>query len=236
VRPAPVLKAPARKPAKSKIGSRKTRRLRLSLSARIVLGCVALVLALLTWGALARAYAPRGNTNRTRFDAIIVLGNPADSDGNPSPPQLARVTEGVREYGRGVAPRLILTGGAVVNKYAEARVMARTAEAQGIPPSAIFVEPDAQNTIQNACFSARIMKEHGWTSAEVISDRFHLPRAGLIFNRLAADGKTPFEWRAHIAPSLGQESAAWSATYSLLETMKTVRYLLYARQTEACEP
>jgi hypothetical protein len=49
----------------------------------------------------------------------------ADSDGNPTPTQLARVTEAVHEYERGVAPRLILTGGAVLNRFVEARVMAR---------------------------------------------------------------------------------------------------------------
>ena len=62
--------------------------------------------------------------------------------------------------------------------------MARTAEAQGVPESAIFVEPSARDTIQNACFAARIMKAHGWTSAEVVSSPSHLPRAALIFSRL----------------------------------------------------
>jgi len=101
---------------------------------------------------------PTSNTALTRFDAIIVLGNPADADGNPSPTQQALVTEAVHEYERGVAPRLIVTGGAVANRFVEARVMARTAEAQGIPASAIFVEPEARNTIENACYSERIMK------------------------------------------------------------------------------
>ena len=68
--------------------------------------------------------APTCNTSLTRYDAIIVLGNPADRDGNPKPELLARVTEGVHEYERGVAPRLILTGAAVRNGFIEARVMA----------------------------------------------------------------------------------------------------------------
>ena len=66
---------------------------------------------------------------------------PADSDGNPTPTQLARVTEAVHEYKRGVAPQLILSGGAVTNRFVEARVMARSAEAQGIPDSAILMNP-----------------------------------------------------------------------------------------------
>ena len=156
-----------------------------------------MILALAGWAVVARQLAPVSNTGLTRFDAIIVLGTPADCDGNPTPEQLARVTEGVREYERGVAPRLILTGGAAHNRFVEARVMARAAEAQGIPASAIFVEPKAMDTIQNACYSVRIMKAHGWRSAEVVSQRgppaarghhFQSAAAGVAHPRRAAAG------------------------------------------------
>ena len=77
--------------------------------------------------------------------------DPADADGNPSPTQLARVTEAVHEYERGVAPRIIFTGGAVANRFVEAQVMARTAEAQGIPASAVLEDPAARDTMENTC-------------------------------------------------------------------------------------
>ncbi|HET6169542.1 MAG TPA: YdcF family protein [Terracidiphilus sp.] len=186
-------------------------------------------MALVAWAMVARAFAPASNTSLTRFDAIIVLGYKADADGNPTPEQLARTTEGVREYERDVAPRLIFTGGAAHNAFVEAQVMARTAEAQGIPASAIFIEPEAKDTIQNACYAARIMKAHGWRSAEVVTSASHLPRAGLIFNRL------PIAWRGHAAPPLEPPTADLGAA-SALETLKTVRYLAYADWAERCEP
>jgi uncharacterized SAM-binding protein YcdF (DUF218 family) len=182
------------------------------------------------WAILARHFAPTGNTSLARFDAIIVLGNPADNDGNPTPMQLSRVTEAVHEYERGVAPRLILTGGAVYNRFVEAQVMARVAEAQGIPASAIYIEPRARDTIQNACYSVRIMQDHGWHSAEVVSNAFHLPRAGLIFKRL------PIEWRTHPAPLTQPVSPAHQAVVSTVETIKTVRYLVWTSWSEHCEP
>jgi uncharacterized SAM-binding protein YcdF (DUF218 family) len=191
---------------------------------------IALVIVLIAWGAIARQLAPTSNTSLTHFDAIIVLGSPADNDGNPTPTQLARVTEAVHEYQRGVATRLILTGGAVANQFTEARVMARTAHAHGIPDSAIFVEPDARNTIQNACYAVRIMKAHGWTSAEVVSSPYHLPRAGLIFSRL------PLEWRTHAAPPLTPSPQASTRAAAITETLKTVRYLVWTRQFDRCEP
>ena len=189
-----------------------------------------LVLGLFAWAMLARRFAPTSNTNLERFDAIIVLGYPADTDGNPTPEQLARVTEGVREYERGIAPRLIFTGGAAHNNIVEADVMARTAAAQGIPPSAIFIETRARDTIQNACYSARIMQAHGWRSAEVVSAPSHLPRAGLIFSRL------PLKWSTHAVPALQPASAIDSSATTLLEILKTARYLTYARWADRCEP
>lgn len=204
--------------------------MRLGWRGRTIAIAIAAVIGLLCVAEGARLLAPASNTSLTRYDAIIVLGSPADSDGNPTPDQLARVTEAVHEYERGVAPRLILTGGAVRNRFTEAQVMARTAEAQGIPASAISIEPNARDTIQNACYAVRIMKAHGWRSAEVISKPGHLPRAGLIFDRL------PIEWRTHRAPRLEPESVIDATGRESFEIAKTARYLVWTRWTERCEP
>ena len=223
----PSRQTPARRHSHRPIAAR---RRRLGWRGSLSLAAATAILVLLAWGAIARRLAPTSNTSLTRFDAIIVLGYPADSDGNPAPVQLARVTEAVHEYERGVAPRLIFTGGADRNRFVEARVMARAAQAQGIPESAMFVEPEARDTIQNACYAVRIMKSHGWRSAEVVSSASHLPRTGLIFSGL------PLEWRTHTAPPLGPEPAAYSGAATAFETLKTVRYLVWTRQMERCEP
>ena len=220
---------PARRPG-NRQHPRRSRRLRLGWRGWLATAFGAVVLGLLGWAMLARHFAPVSNTTDTRFDAIIVLGVPADDDGNPTPGQLARVNESVREYERGVAQRIILTGGAAHNQFVEAQVMARAAHAKGIPESAIFVEPQAQDTIQNACYTERIMKAHGWRSAEVISSASHLPRSGLIFDRL------PLEWRAHAAPPLRPDSTVRAAATEVIETLKTVRYLVWTRVNERCEP
>jgi uncharacterized SAM-binding protein YcdF (DUF218 family) len=154
----------------------------MSITKRVLLAVV--VVAVLGFGAVVAAYVtiPRGNTQETTFDAIIVLGYPPNADGSPSPIQRERVLEGVREYRANVAPRLIMTGGAAHTSYVEAAVMARFAEQQGVPESAVTIEPQAHNTIQNAYYSVRIMQAHSWHSAEVVSSPSHLPRASLIFS------------------------------------------------------
>jgi uncharacterized SAM-binding protein YcdF (DUF218 family) len=198
--------------------------------ARLTLVSGVIVLGLTVWAIVERHVAPTSNTSLSRFDAIIVLGSPADDDGNPTPMQLARVTEAVREYERGAAPRLILTGGASHRHFVEAKVMARTAQAQGIPESAIIVEGEARDTIQNVCYSERIMERHGWQSAEVVSSDFHLARTAMILDR------SQLQWRVHTAPPLEPESAIRAAFYSASETLKTVRYLVWTRPFERCEP
>jgi uncharacterized SAM-binding protein YcdF (DUF218 family) len=194
---------------------------------RLGLGATGLVIAILVWAIVARGTAPRAKGKRDHYDAIIVLGIPADSDGNPTPEQLDRVSEGVREYERGVAPRLIVTGAAAHNSFVEADVMARVARSQGVPASMILEEPRALDTIQNACYSVRLMETHGWHSAEVVSSAPHLPRAAMIFGRL------PIEFRVHAAPA-ELTSAAYGSAASVAEVLKTARYLVWTRWVESC--
>jgi len=187
------------------------------------------VAALLIWAAITRAVAPKGNTEQDHFDVLMVLGAPADADGNPTPAEVARVTEAVNEYERGVAPRMIFTGGAARNRFVEAEVMARVAEAQGIPADAIVEEKSALDTMENTCNSLRIMRKHGWESAEVISQASHLQRAGLILSRL------PLKWRTHAAPALQPEGPWASGVMTAKEIAKTIHYLVWSRWMETCQ-
>jgi uncharacterized SAM-binding protein YcdF (DUF218 family) len=220
----------ARKSSHKSAHRRPARRKRIRWKSRALFVAVVLVAGWIVWAVAAREFAPASNTQLSRFDAIVVLGDPADNDGNPTPTQLASVTEAVHEYELGVAPRLIVTGAAVKNDYVEAKVMARTAAAQGVPASSIVTEPNARDTIQNACYATRIMKAHNWKSAEVISNASHLPRTAIIFGRM------PIEFAVHAAPGLQPLSPAYRAFTASLETLKTMRYLVWARWREQCVP
>jgi uncharacterized SAM-binding protein YcdF (DUF218 family) len=84
--------------------------------------------------------------------------------------------------------------------------MAALAERQGVPASAIVKEPRALNTIQNLYYSEQIMRQHGWTSAEIISSPDHLPRAALIVQALARS-QPAIQWHTH--------ASLWPHEYSL---------------------
>ena len=161
---------------------------------KLLIVLMILVIAAIVGIAVVYRTIPTSDTNLRHFDTIIVLGTPANPDGTLSPEQRERTLEGVREFKAGVAPNLILTGGPAHNQYIEAHVMATLAIAQGVPPSAVIEEDHAQNTIQNIFYSQRIMAQHGWTSAEVVSSPSHLPRTALILEHF------PLQWRTHPAP------------------------------------
>ena len=181
---------------------------------------ILLVIAAMAGIAVVYRTIPTSDTNLRHFDTIIVLGTPANPDGTPSPEQRERTLEGVREFKAGVAPTLILTGGPAHNQYIEAHVMATLAIAQGIPPSAVIEEDHAQNTIQNIFYSQRIMTEHGWTSAEVVSSPSHLPRTALILEHF------PLLWRTHPAPWPPQYTFWWRAAHYSVEAQSCLRLRL----------
>ncbi len=117
-----------------------------------------------------------------QFDVIIVLGTPVDADGKPILAMRRRVTRGIDLYRQGKAHRLLLTGG--LGRPPEAAAMRDLALDAGIPGEDIILEPTATTTLENAIRSSRLMTEQGYSSALIVSDRLHLPRALLVFRCL----------------------------------------------------
>jgi uncharacterized SAM-binding protein YcdF (DUF218 family) len=175
------------------------------------------LLGLAVW--VSYATLPTGNTDATRFDAILVLGVPANWDGSVSPEERSRVMEGVREFRAARAGHMILSGGAAHNPWVEGAVMARFAEEQGIPAEDVIVEGRSLNTIQNIFYSRKIMEQHGWKSVEVVSSASHLPRTALILEQYR--GEAGFTWRTHAArwpKEYGWERIAVIYAKEMLET------------------
>ncbi len=172
---------------------------------------VVLLVALVFGAALIVVFemVPRQNTAEKHFDTLIVLGTPAKLDGTPTPELRERIDEGVREYKAGVAPHLIMTGGAAHNKLVEGQVMADYAVGEGVPRDAIVVEGQAKDTIQNIWYSHILMQKNGWHSAEVISSPYHLPRTAMILQHYR--GPLALDWSTH--------AAHWPPEYSVLDRL-----------------
>ena len=105
-------------------------------------------------------------------DAIIVIsGDEA----------LARYRDGIRLYRAGWAPRLIFSGAAWDGGHSNADVMRSLALAEGVPDSAIMVDPSADDTYGNAVNTRDLMIAHGLNSAILVTSPYHLQRAVLTF-------------------------------------------------------
>lgn len=116
-------------------------------------------------------------------DAIIVLGA-AHYQGKPSPVLRTRLDHAIGLYARGLAPRLVLTGGiAEGDTESEAAVSRVYALRAGVPDSAILLENDGRTTGQSLRAVGRLLGARGMRRAILVSDPFHLFRASLVARR-----------------------------------------------------
>lgn len=126
------------------------------------------------------------------YDSIVVLGGavvPPMLPGSPDPSLTNasdRVWHAARLFKRGVAPRIIVTGGNVLLSEgrpttSEAEAMRRFLTDLGVPQEAIVEEGKAINTIENIRFVRELVKEK---KVALVTSAFHMPRA-LRLARLA---------------------------------------------------
>lgn len=113
-------------------------------------------------------------------DAIVVLGCRLPKDGRPGAAIERRVAAGVALLVSGAASRLMLSGGGA-GARPEAVVMHELALRYGAPAQALLLETHSRDTIENALCSAALLRRHGLSRVIVVTDRYHLFRARLLF-------------------------------------------------------
>ncbi len=133
--------------------------------------------------------------------------------------------EGVRRLEAGQAPVLLLSGGKGDGGPAEARVMADLALAAGVAEARLVLETDSRSTLENARHSARIMAARGWSSALVVTDTVHLPRALLAFRAAGIEAK------GAAAKGGARDQPAWTWPYHLAR--EALALLWYAARIAA---
>ncbi len=148
------------------------RRHRLSLGA---LGLVALlVLTRAAWLQAAANFLVTRDTLRPA-DAIVVLAGE----------QVDRVRYAVSLYRRGLAPKLLMSGGGRLSwREREAEAMAAYARHLGVPARDIWLEDRSLSTEENALFSAPILKARGVRTILLVTSDWHSRRATLVFRKV----------------------------------------------------
>ncbi len=116
-------------------------------------------------------------------DLVVVLGARVYPDGRPGPALQRRVERGARALRDGVAPVIVCTGGKRWNGHSEALRMREELLRLGIDDAQVLLEPFALSTAENALFSSRLMRLHGWRRAAVVTCPWHMERALHDFRR-----------------------------------------------------
>jgi uncharacterized SAM-binding protein YcdF (DUF218 family) len=109
-------------------------------------------------------------------DAIVVFGA-AEYSGHPSPVLRARLDHAFDLFQKGLAPVVIITGGAAADpSFSEGGVGSDYLEHRGIPERDLIAETQASDTAQSAIRVAVIMRANGLRSCVAVSDAYHVFR------------------------------------------------------------
>lgn len=140
-------------------------------------------------GVLATALRDEARSGEQR-DAIVVLGA-AQYGGRPSPVLKARLDHAVALWRRGVAPRLVLTGGVGVgDTMSEAAAGRRYVRRLGVPDSALVLEHDGRTTRESLHNVSELLLAKGWPRVMLVSDPLHLFRAAILARRFGLSPAT----------------------------------------------
>ncbi|MNQ11865.1 hypothetical protein D3C85_247590 [compost metagenome] len=146
----------------------------------ILLSLSALAVFLLATAALVLAGL---NDKDAPADVIVVPGNTIMPDGTPSPRLQARLDAAVKQFREHRAPRILVSGATGKEGFDEAAAMARYLQSRGVPDGAIIEDNQGWTTDATARNAAALMRKHGWKTAMVATQYFHVPRFRLALER-----------------------------------------------------
>ncbi len=116
-------------------------------------------------------------------DVIVVPGNTILPDGTPSPRLQARLDAALTHFQAGRAPHILVSGATGKEGFDEAAAMARYLQSRGVPAGAILEDNQGWTTDATARNAALLMRAHGWKTAMVATQYFHVPRFRLALAR-----------------------------------------------------
>ncbi len=155
---------------------------------------------------------PSRPTTRPARRAIVVLGVPTRPNGAPSVGLTARVHRAAQAAHADPSALVVVSGGAVANRYSEADCMRAELIRAGVAPRRVLVEPHARTTLDNAAYTFLLLQSvwpdfmRAPSELTVVAEPFHLMRSLRLFAAAKEVFKVPASLR--LAASLPGQSAA----------------------------
>ena len=168
-----------------------------------------------------------GHRDTARPVAAIVVMGAAQYGGRPSPVFRARIDHGIDLWRRGLAPRLIFTGGpGDRDTTSEAAVAERYAVDHGVTPRAIMIENAGRSTAESLQHVAALMDAEPSRTVILVSDPFHMLRLTILARRY---GLTAYASPTRTSPISTSWRESWK--YTLGESIKVpIAFLLQRRE------
>jgi uncharacterized SAM-binding protein YcdF (DUF218 family) len=159
------------------------------LRRRVIVGTIATIAAL--WLASVGAVLKWALEDDARkADAIIVMGA-AQYQGKPSPVLKVRLDHALALWQRGLASRMLLTGGIGSGDTASEAAVSRVYMiAHGVPDTAILLENEGRTSAQSLRSAIALLNARGLRTAVVVSDPFHMLRLEILGRRYGIDPYT----------------------------------------------
>jgi uncharacterized SAM-binding protein YcdF (DUF218 family) len=185
---------------------------------------VVAVLLLLVGGTAFRIWQYGRIDDRDHADVIVVLGA-AQYDGDPSSILRARLNHAKMLYDEGVAGRIVTVGGRKPSdRYTEAQAGDLYLARNGVPSDKIIPVNSGNDTLTSLQAVAIVLKAHGWGTAVLVSDPWHMFRSKTM---AAASGIDAWTSPTHSGP------AVQTRTTQLRYIARETAALLYYRVTKA---
>ncbi len=154
-------------------------------------------------------------------DIIIALGAGLLHDGRPGPPLIRRSLHAAGLWHAGVAPLVLCAGGQTERQLrAEAEACRDLLLDAGLPAAAILLESQSRSTEENAIFSKPILEARGLERVLLVSDSYHMLRAGMLFRAQGVDALASPVPRERIRDPLNY-------LYSLLRELAAFHWQLF---------
>jgi uncharacterized SAM-binding protein YcdF (DUF218 family) len=175
-------------------------------------------------GLTARAIVRQAHCDESRHAGAIVVFGAAEYSGRPSPVLRARLDHAYDLYEHGIAPLVIVTGGAGADPmYSEGGVGRDYLIKRGVPDEDLIAETQSGDTAESAQRTAHILYANGLRECVAVSDAYHIYR---IKRMLGAEGITVYG-----APRPGSVPQGWlrRALAAMREAFSYMLWRLHVR-------
>ena len=151
------------------------------------------------------------------FDAILLLGYALDDREQATPELEQRVQAAARAYRDSLAKVIVCCGGAAPGqRTTEAEVMADLLDQAGVPKSAVELENQSQDTMENMRFAAEKLGGARGRRVLVVTSDYHVRRAVMTARRVGFRAKGYPAALTHDAPWHRKKNQELAYTLDLL--------------------